>query len=191
MFKKYISALLVAGSCIASPQLHANTEQALLDAQQWRFATDPYGSQAILKESLIVEQGAWIHFKRIPRVDAKRNSWVELIYDLPSKSLGDNTMIRLHYKSDQPLLLKLSQKDYGGAGDKSYAHYQITLPAGIDWNSQTVSLADFKRPDWTPEQSIDVGIIHDNISAIYIVPNLTDAKGGEATVEVKAIELLP
>ena len=68
-----------------------------------------------------------IAFNRVPRVDAQNNSWVELIYDLPKKSLNGINSIELTYQSDKPLVVKLSQKDYGGTGDKSYAHYQALL----------------------------------------------------------------
>lgn len=185
MFKLFLSSLFIAGISACS---HAGTT-ATLDKSQWSYATDPYGSEATLKEELITDNRAWVHFKRIPRVDAKRNSWVELIYNLPEKSLASHKRIQLQYKSDQPLILKLSQKDYGSEGDKSYAHYQITLPAASEWNNKEVDIADFTRPFWTPKESKDLGIISERVSAIYVTPSLTDEAGGEATIEIKSLDL--
>jgi hypothetical protein len=87
--------------------------------------------------------------------------------------------------------MKFSQKDYGGDGDKSYAHYQMLLPATKDWHTVSVNIADTTRPSWTPANSKDLGLILENISAIYLTPVLDDLEGGQATLNVKAIELLP
>lgn len=190
MLKINLSILFIATiSTIISACSHANNQQATLDETQWSYATDPYGSEATFKEQLISNHRAWVHFKRIPRVDAQRNSWVELIYNLPEQSLASHKKIHLEYKSDHPLILKLSQKDYGSEGDKSYAHYQIVLPAAPVWNNQQVNIADFQRPLWTPVESKDVGIVGERISAIYLTPSLTDEAGGEATIEIKSLEL--
>lgn len=185
MFKLFLSSLFIAGISACS---HANNA-ATLDKSQWSYATDPYGSEATFQEELITDHRAWVHFTRIPRVDAKRNSWVELIYKLPEQSLKSHKSIQLQYKSDQPLILKLSQKDYGSEGDKSYAHYQIVLPAAPEWNNHQVNIADFQRPQWTPAESKDVGIVGERISAIYVTPSLTDEAGGEATIEIKSLDL--
>lgn len=186
MFKFLLAPLLIAGISACS---HANNSPSTLNKEQWSYATDPYGSEAAFQEELITEHCAWVHFKRIPRVDAKRNSWVELIYNLPEKSLGPYKRIQISYKSDRELILKLSQKDYGSEGDKSYAHYQLVLPAAPEWNNQQVDIADFQRPHWTPKESKDVGIIGDRVSAIYFTPSLTDEAGGEATIEIKSLDL--
>lgn len=190
MLKINLSILFIATiSSIISACSHANNQQATLDETQWSYATDPYGSEATFKEQLITNHRTWVHFKRIPRVDAQRNSWVELIYNLPEQSLASHKKIHLEYKSDHPLILKLSQKDYGSDGDKSYAHYQLVLPASLGWSNMDVSVEDFSRPSWTPKESKDVGIIGERISAIYLTPSLTDEAGGEATIEIKSLEL--
>ena len=54
-----------------------------------------------------------------------------------------------------------------------------------------VDLKDFFRPDWTPASSKDFGIVRDKINALYLTPSLTDEKGGEATLQVRDIALLP
>lgn len=161
-----------------------------LQANDWRYATDPYGSQAKTVSSQLVDNGiAAMDFIRIPRVDAKRNSWVEMIYDLPAGSLEDTTVIRVTYQSSTNLVIKFSQKDYGAEGDGSYAHYQTTVPASDEWRTEKATLEQFSRPSWTPVSSIDKGIVTNHVSAIYFVPDLDDSTGGRATLSIKAIEL--
>ncbi len=169
----------------------ANNTYPPLDKHQWTYDTDPYGSEAIINEKLIRHGGIWIKFKRVPRIDEKRNSWVELIHKLPTMSLAGNKKIRLTYQCDIPLLIKLSQQEYGKNGDQSYAHYQIKLPATKQWRTTEVDLKDFYRPDWTPDSSTDFGLLPEHIDAIYLTPSLTDKDGGEAILQVRAIELLP
>ncbi|PKF54158.1 hypothetical protein CW748_17020 [Alteromonadales bacterium alter-6D02] len=161
-----------------------------LNASDWRYDVDPHGSVATLDEKLVKEDGIWIKFNRVPRVDKFNNSWIELIYDLPSKTLGNSQQVTIEYKSSQPLIVKLSQKDYGKDGDNSFAHYQTKVPAATTWSKQTVSFDSFQRPSWTPNNSPDVGIVPENVSAIYFVPDLTDKLGGEAVLEIKSILLL-
>jgi len=180
------SILLLA----AMPATAYNTHTPL-DKHQWSYDTDPYGSEAIINEKLIRHGGIWIKFKRVPRVDAKRNSWIELIHKLPNASLAGNQKIRLTYQCDIPLLIKLSQQEYGKSGDKSYAHYQIKLPKTNGWTTKEVDLKDFYRPDWTPASSKDYGLLPKHIDAIYLTPSMTDKDGGEAILQVRAIEMLP
>ncbi|KGJ90881.1 hypothetical protein [Colwellia psychrerythraea] len=169
----------------------AETQFAPLDKHQWTYDTDPYGSEAIINEKLIRHGGIWIKFKRVPRVDVKRNSWIELIHKLPTASLAGNQKIRLTYQCDMPLIIKLSQQEYGKNGDQSYAHYQIKLPATKQWLTKEVALKDFYRPEWTPASSKDYGLLPEHINAIYLTPSMTDKDGGEAILQVRAIELLP
>lgn len=178
-------------SSTSAQQCQQELAPTALDEKGWRFATDPHGSEVKMKQTLLTDERIWISFKRVPRVDAKNNSWVELIYDLPEQTFEGNSAILLKYKSSKNLVVKLSQKDYGGQGDKSYAHYQYILPAQTQWGTHCIGLADFARPSWTPENSIDKGIIKENVSAIYLVPDLKDELGGEATIEVKNISLRP
>ncbi|WP_152996217.1 carbohydrate binding domain-containing protein [Pseudoalteromonas sp. H105] len=195
MFIPAISLLVFSSVLSVSSTSEQHCQQALssdpLNEKNWRYATDPHGSEVKTKQTLIKDERVWISFKRVPRVDAKNNSWVELIYDLPNQTLEENSTILLEYKSRKNLVVKLSQKDYGGQGDKSYAHYQYILPAQTKWGTHCIDLADFARPSWTPENSVDKGIIKENVSAIYLVPDLKDELGGEATIEVKNISLRP
>ncbi|MCC5853057.1 MAG: hypothetical protein JJU30_09485 [Alkalimonas sp.] len=171
------------------PVTSAN-EAGELDALHWRYATDPHGSSASYSGDLVQEGIARIAFHRVPRVDAQNNSWVELIYDLPDGSLQGASGLRLSYQSSRDLVVKLAQLEYGEQGDQSYAHYQAVLPAATEWQEATLSLADFQRPDWTPATAIDHGIVPAHVSAIYLVPDLTDEAGGQASLSIRAVDLI-
>jgi len=190
-FNSTLPTLLTCLLFVITTPTAAENGYAALDKHQWTFDTDPYGSEAIINEKLIRHGGIWIKFKRVPRVDKNRNSWVELIHKLPTTSLVGNQKIRLTYQCDIPLIMKLSQKEYGKRGDKSYAHYQIKLPATKQWTTAEVDLKDFNRPEWTPKLSTDFGLLPEHIDAIYLTPSMTDEDGGEAILQVRAIELLP
>ena len=181
-----IKMLSTLGLVLLSGCIHFS-EQGKTNAQQWRYATDPHGSKAIINEALVTEGQVEISFNRVPRIDSKHNSWVELIYDLPGGSLQGAESITLTYQSDKPVIIKLSQKEFGGSGDKSYAHYQFTLPSSLESNTETVMLSNFDRPSWTPSWSQDTGLIKANISALYFVPDLTDKYGGTAKIVIQSL----
>ncbi len=191
LFKTTILASFASLLLLAAITANAHNTHSPLDKNQWGYDTDPYGSEAIINEKLIRHGGIWIKFKRVPRVDVKRNSWIELIHTLPSASLAGSQKIRLTYQCDIPLLIKLPQKEYGKDGDASYAHYQIKLPATNGWTTKEVDLRDFYRPEWTPASSKEHGLIPKHIDAIYLTPSMTDKDGGEAILQVRALEVLP
>ncbi|PKG81434.1 hypothetical protein CXF85_18375 [Colwellia sp. 75C3] len=187
-FKTLLLAGLASLLLLFTVPANAASTQTPLDKHQWSYDTDPYGSEAIINEKLIRHGGIWIKFKRVPRVDEKRNSWIELIHKLPTASLAGNQKIRLTYQCDIPLIIKLSQLEYGKNGDQSYAHYQIKLPATNQWSTKEVDLKDFYRPEWTPASSKDLGLLPEHINAIYLTPSMTDKDGGEAILQVRSIE---
>ena len=179
-----LKTLFLAGLALCSVASYAHSA---LDINDWSYATDPHGSTAHFHG--LKNEAISIDFERVPRVDKQNNSWVELIYTLPKGNLSTSNSIEIHYQSDQPLIVKLSQSDYGKEGDKSYAHYQAILPKALTWQSHTLTFEQFQRPEWTPETSQDRGLNLANISAIYLVPSLTDEQGGKAQLAVKSIEL--
>ncbi|NTS76409.1 hypothetical protein HR060_05960 [Catenovulum sp. SM1970] len=172
---------------LINPSFAANNNMSYKDL--WHYATDPYGSSAKAQLPQTDTDIVSIEFDRVPRVDVKRNSWVELIYQLESGNLEGTNKVLINYKSSADLILKLSQKDYGKEGDQSYAHYQKVVPQANDWQTIEVDISKFSRPEWTPYHSSDVGIIKKNIDAIYFVPDLTDKTGGKASLSIKNIQL--
>ncbi len=180
-----VAVLAISLPAVADEALHPSLQHSTL----WSYATDGLGSKAIIGNSLIENGAARIAFQRVPRPSPQQNSWIELIYSVPGGDLTGVQTVTLHYQSSSPLLVKFSQRDYGGDGDGSYAHYQAELPAATEWTSQTVTPADFTRPGWTPANSADVGLILEHVNAIYLVPALDDATGGYTELSVKGIEL--
>jgi len=179
----------VISACSSSNQepLHPS----LQNAELWSYGIDPYGSTVTVGDSLIQDGAARIEFTRAARPAPDRNTWIELIYYAPEGNLDGINAVRITYECSEPLLMKFSQRDYGEDGDNSYAHYQTLLPEAKEWKTVTVSLADFARPDWTPADSPDAGLIMENVTAVYLAPSIDEATGGRATLNVKSIELLP
>jgi len=171
--------------------VEAHKQKAALDENQWSYAIDPYGSKATIRGKLITDEGVWINFTRVPRIDAKRNTWIEVIYSPTSTSIAEKNKVILTYKCDTPLLIKLSQEHYGKNGDQSYAHYQIKLPASKNWTTKEVNFNSFARPDWTPASSKDYGIVLNKVNALYFTPSMLDEEGGAATLQLNSIKLLP
>lgn len=194
-YKKNFAALCFFGAFVFSSfGVSANEKElhySLKTPELWSYGADPYGSKVFTGEALIKDGAARIAFDRAPKLAADRNTWIELIYRPPAGNLGGTEAVRITYQCSEALLMKFSQRDFGEDGDNSYAHYQTLLPAAEAWNTVTVSLADFSRPSWTPATSKDVGLILENVSAIYLAPALDDDQGGHATLNVKSIEILP
>ncbi|MBQ4847463.1 hypothetical protein [Pseudoalteromonas sp. MMG005] len=178
----FLAAITLSG-CVSF------TDADRLLAKDWRYATDSHGSRAIFEGGLVKDGQIDMGFSRVPRLDKANNSWVELIYDIPQRSLEGYESVTVTYQSDRALIIKLSQKDYGGQGDKSYAHYQVTLPKADKKTTHTVMLSDFSRPDWTPKWSTGKGMIKAHINALYFVPSLTDKDGGKAQLSISALTL--
>lgn len=169
----------------------ARTVHASSDVEGiWNYGHDPYGSSAEVGESIVQDGAARIKFNRAPQVSPTKNTWVELIYKAPEKNLADVKSVKITYQCSAALIVKFSQKDFGEQGDNSYAHYQTLLPVANDWQTVELALSGFSRPAWTPSSSKDVGLIMENVSAIYFSPAIDDIRGGVATLNVQAIELI-
>lgn len=165
--------------------------ESLKTPGRWSYAVDPYGSKADVGRKLIKNNAVRIAFDRAPQPAHDRYSWVELIYRVPNGDLSGVKGVRLTYQCTTELLIKFAQRDYGSDGDKSYGHYQTLLPAAKEWNTAIVTLEDLARPGWTASVgSVDVGLILENVNAIYLTPALNDEEGGSAEINIKAIEFI-
>lgn len=169
----------------------ARTVHASSDVEGiWSYGHDPYGSSVEMGDNLVQDGAARIIFHRAPQVSPDKNTWVELIYRAPEENLEKVKAIKITYQCSTALTVKFSQRDFGELGDGSYAHYQITVPAADDWKTMEMALQNFSRPAWTPSSSKDVGLIMENVTAIYMAPALDDIRGGVARLNVQAIELI-
>jgi hypothetical protein len=191
MFLKYLLIIFTAlciSACTSSP---LTSQHASLDnVDLWSYGHDPYGSSVVVGDSLIHDGAARIKFSRAARVASDKNTWIELIYHAPKGNLANIKSVRISYQCSTELIMKFSQRDYGESGDGSYAHYQTLLPAANDWKTIEVALDEFSRPAWTPSDSKNVGLIMENVTAIYLAPALDDIEGGVAALNVRAIELV-
>lgn len=179
---------LYLSACANKPPISHHV--SLENPELWSYGHDPYGSSVIIGDSLIRDGAARIEFNRAARVAPDKNTWIELIYYAPEGDLANVKAVRITYQCSAELLMKFSQRDFGEEGDNSFAHYQSLLPAAKDWKTIEVTLRDFSRPAWTPADSRDVGLILENVSAIYLAPALDDLTGGYARLNVRAIELV-
>lgn len=188
---KYLPVVLLfvlLSACANSPS--DSTHVSLQNPALWGYGIDPYGSKAIIGNQLIENGAARIVFEQTAKPAPDLHTWIELIYRAPEGDLRGTQAVRITYQSSAALLMKFSQRDFGGEGDNSYAHYQASLPAAESWTTLTVNLSDFSRPSWTPVASKDVGLLLANVNAIYLVPSLDSVQGGVASLNVKTIELL-
>jgi hypothetical protein len=194
-YRNIVASLCLWGAFLVTPLYASAPDNELHPSLQnpdlWSYGADPYGSKVFIGDSLIKDGAARIAFHRAPKPAPDRNTWIELIYRAPAGNLGGTEAVLITYQCSEALLMKFSQRDFGEEGDNSYAHYQTLLPATEGWKTVAVSLADFSRPSWTPATSKEVGLILENVSAIYLAPALDDSQGGHATLNVKAIEVLP
>ncbi|TYK65708.1 hypothetical protein [Colwellia echini] len=200
LFKTLMSSLV---SLLLLTAVPASAENGLepLDKYQWTYDTDPYGSEAIINEKLIRHSGIWIKFKRAPRINDTRNTWVELIHKIPAATLAGISKIRLTYQCEIPLIVRLSQQNYGKNVDKGGNNispkFQFELPATKQWVTKEIDLSEFSLPV-AKHSNIDIAnteltsvLAPEEIDAIYLIPSFTDKDGGEAIIQVRSIELLP
>lgn len=158
----------------------------LLHTAKWRPTTDSYGSSFECADEVIVDGEINVDF-----VIAKKDSpdvwpYIELICATGAPLTGLET-ITLDYKCSKSLKIKLSQSDFGSAGDNSYAHYYIEVPAAEDWTTVTVNVADFAQPSWAPESSKNIGLKLENINDIYLVPAASYEIGEPASLSIRSL----
>jgi hypothetical protein len=160
------------------------------NAELWGYGIDPHGSTVTIGKSIIENGAARIAFNRVAQPAPGINTWIELTYQAPKGNLAGIRGVSITYESTAPLVIKFSQRDFGEEGDNTYAHYQTLLPAAKTASTATVILADFARPVWTPATSKDVGLLLENVTAIYLTPDVDSKAGGYAELTVSAIELI-
>ena len=177
---------LLSGCTAIDDSLHPS----LRDASLWGYGIDPHGTTATMGKSLIENGAARIAFTRVAQPAPGVNTWIELTYQVPKGNLVGVQGLSIRYQSSKPLIVKLSQRDFGEKGDNTYAHYQTLLPAAQTWTTATVTWKDFSRPAWTPAYSPNVGLLLENVSAIYLAPDVDGISGGYGELNFSAIEFL-
>lgn len=171
---------------VAVEAAEVNNFGELLNVAEWTPTTDSYGSSFECADEVIVDGEINVDF-----IIAKKDGpdiwpYIELICATGAPLAGLET-ITLEYKCSKSLKIKLSQSDFGSAGDNSYAHYYIEVPAADDWTTVTVNVADFHQPSWAPESSKGIGLKLENINDIYLVPAASYEIGEPASLSVRSL----
>ncbi|WNO10258.1 hypothetical protein [Teredinibacter sp. KSP-S5-2] len=178
------SSLLIANPAQQPPQ----TDNNLVISGSWKAGYDPYGSRVDWGKTS--EQAIKTVFSLNGKQNAQNWPYVELIYSSPNSLEGVKT-IQLAYKSSTPMIVKLSQSDFSSAGDNSYAHYQIKIPATKKWKTIKLKTKKFKQPGWAPKSAKAIDLNLGNVSAVYFAPDIDLEKGGEGVFELQELKLLP
>ncbi len=159
----------------------------LLYTASWKAVTDKLGSAFKPEKIAVVDSLMEVNFT-LKQQKETEIVFIELVCGL-GHNLSKHSGLKINYKCETPLVVKLSQSDFGKDGDKSYAHYQFIVPASEKITTTELSFADFTQPIWTPEASKGKAMKLENIDAIYLVPNIDAATGGKSLLGVKALYL--
>ncbi|MGM0461163.1 MAG: hypothetical protein ACQEQ4_01940 [Fibrobacterota bacterium] len=166
-----------------TPAAEADGPNLLHSGADWHPAADTTGSLIDTGDAMQIDSVITVHFT-LAQKTTEEWPYVELICDTEDDFRNTET-ITITYTCDTPLILKLSQSDFGYEGNETYAHYEYVLPATEDWSKQTVHISDFEQPEWTPAESRDIPLKLENCDALYLTPQLDPQVGGESTLSVK------
>ncbi len=162
-------------------------ENLLLENCTWYPTSDTIGS--VIDTGAAMKKGDELKasFTLTPKTG---DEWpyVELIAT-PDAGFVGKKQIRLTYKCDRKLLLKLAQKDFGPKGDNSYAYYQSSVPASKEWKDTTVIIETFAQPTWAPEAAKAIAYTPENITSLYLIPEISTEKGGSGTIELQLLNI--
>lgn len=176
-----IIAVAVYASCN-----YDNDDNLVYTAHQWVAATDNIGSSFSYDGELIQDGVVSVDFNYVQ--ESNGYPWVSIICDL-GHSLQDYKGLTLRYRSDEDLIIHLHQSDFGFNGNRTYSHYQITLPATSIWRTRTVEFEDFAQPDWTPSESLEIPFIPENVRSLHFSPFLNAETGGTASIKIRNLTL--
>lgn len=157
-------------------------------AKEWIPAHDEFGSsydtaKAILSDSL----------KKVSYTLTKKNTedkwpYIELI-SIVGGNLQGKKELKLKYSCSTPLIIKLSQSDFNDKGNKTYSHYQYTVPASDTLLYISTKISEYAQPDWAPEESKNIPLKLENVDAVYFTPNIDAEVGGKADLSIKEFYL--
>ena len=163
------------------------TANLLATASEWRVGADRVGSRFETGERLINCGVAEVTFHQAAIAD-RGFPFVELICAL-NDNIANYSGGSITYKCDSDLLIKLSQSDFGPAGNSTYSHYQLLVPASDEWNTVHFNFGEFGQPDWATDESRAIPLITENVDAVYLVPALDYQQEESATLKVKDLRL--
>jgi len=162
-------------------------EDNLLYTANWKAVTDLLGSSYSPEKVSVVDSLMEVNFT-LKKKEEGEIVFIELVCGLNS-NLSTEAGVVLSYKCETPLVVKLSQSDFGADGDESYAHYQYVVPASESISTVKLNFSDFTQPQWTPDGSKGIAMKLENVNAIYLTPDVDVATGGSSLLGVKGLYL--
>lgn len=164
-----------------------HAENLLYTAKEWKAYSDQLGSSFSPSEMVVVDSLIEVDFT-LKKKEEGEIVFIELVCDI-GDSLAGKQGLELTYKCETDLLVKLSQSDFGGEGDQSYAHYQFRLPASESLTTAKLTFAEFTQPAWAPDASKGFPLKLENVRHIYLTPAVPELTGGSALLGIKALYL--
>jgi len=156
-------------------------------AKEWKAVTDELGSSSSPKNISISNDQIEVDFT-LKKKEEGEIVFIELVCDLGHNLVG-NKGLSIDYKYETPLVIKLSQSDFGKDGNASYAHYQFVVPASDTIITAHLNFSDFTQPRWTPDYAQGIPMKLENVDAVYLTPKVDDATGGDALLGIKGLYL--
>lgn len=123
--------------------------------------------------------------------------WAQLVINV-QKPLTGLEAVKITYKTDYILDLKLFQKNLGWDGNKFYQYYQYTLEPSAEYTTVVLPLSQFNFPAWvldkiakgdkiTTESALPLDL--DQVTALHVSPKAIQ-KNLKGAFAIKEIELI-
>lgn len=128
---------------------------------------------------------------------APESVWAQLVVNVQKPFTGLEA-VKITYKTDYILDLKLFQKNLGWDGNKFYQYYQYTLEPSAEYTTVVLPLSQFNFPAWvldkiskgdkiTKDSALPLDL--EQVSALHISPRAVQ-KNIKGEFSVKEIELI-
>jgi len=128
---------------------------------------------------------------------APESVWAQLVIDA-QKSFTGLEAVKITYKTDYILDLKLFQKNLGYEGNKFYQYYQYTLEPSTEYTTVILPLSQFNFPAWVLDKiakgdkttkDLALPLDLDQVTALHVSPKAVQ-KNLKGTFAIKEIELI-
>ncbi len=167
----------------------AAEENLLYTSPAWYPATDHFASSSDTGNSFFSEGTISVDFTLAVKKPDGDWPYVELVCETGAPITGTDS-IKVSYKCDTTLVMKLYQTDLGSEGLQTYALYQIELPSSKEWHTEILAIKDFVQPTWADEKSRAVALNLNNVERIYFTPKISAETGGKSTISIKHLSLI-
>ena len=123
--------------------------------------------------------------------------WAQLVID-PQKTLTGLESLKITYKTDYSIDLKLFQRNLGWDGNRFYQYYQYTLEPSAEYTTIVLPLSQFNFPGWvlekitkgdTATKELALPLDLDQVTALHVSPKAIQ-KNLKGAFAIKEIELI-